>query len=238
MRRAKELGLTNLIPDSWHPDGSLREDDDVEGDQKDDGSSSGGGASPKGIPDGSGSTTSSLTLAVRDAPGPDMTLDGMPIAYNVAYDVTDRHGTFSETMAPGVCGGDVLTQRVQFLYDHRGLVLARAPVTLRLWDSAAGLRCRAMLDPGNSAAVDVFRSVARADVSQMSIGFVVAAAGDQWNDAYTQRRITRIGQLVDVSAVGSPASPTTWIKPSTAPADADRKREQTRARLRQLRSRR
>ena len=207
---------------------------------QDDGSTSGGDASSKGVADGSGSTTSSLPfVVVRDAQaGAGHVVDGSPIQYNTPYDVTDRHGTFSETMAPGGCSG-ILTQRVQFMYDHGGLVLARAPGTLKLWDSADGLRCRAMLDPGNAAAADVYRAVARGDVTQMSVGFVVAAGGDEWNDAYTQRRITRIGQLIDVSAVG-PAGITDHLDQARGsdPAKAGRMREQARARIRQLRSRR
>jgi hypothetical protein len=118
------------------------------GDDADDGSSSAGGVAI-GVADGSGSLSSAEPLESRSievravGDGGQMVLEGAPIVYNVPYEVYDRHGAFTEIMAPGVCRG-TLSQPTAFLYDHDGLVPARCPGTLTLTDTATSLRCRAV----------------------------------------------------------------------------------------------
>jgi hypothetical protein len=56
---------------------------------------------------------------------------------------------------------------------------------------------------------DLAIALQRQDVTQMSVGFVVAQ--DTWLDDFSVRTITRIGELLDISAVTYPASPTTSI---------------------------
>jgi len=123
----------------------------VESDAQQDGSSSSGNLNAAGIADGSASLASCLPVTVRAAGSSagGLVLEGAPIIYNVAYQVYERSlGSFLEVMAPGVCTrvlGE--NQSTVFLFDHRGLPLARVPTTLTLWDTPAALRCRAVLHP-------------------------------------------------------------------------------------------
>jgi HK97 family phage prohead protease len=200
-------------------------DGDVTGDDSDDGSSSGGNPQVRSID----------VRAATDDDG-QMVLVGAPIQYNVSYQVFDASGAFDEIMAPGVCR-DTLTQPTVFLYGHSGMVLARCPASLTLTDTPTALLCRAVLND-TSASRDLYAAVQRRDITQMSIGFVTAE--DSWNSDYTQRVVIRIARLVDASAVGNPASPTTWIKVAGSPgptADAARQarsRAEARARLQEL----
>jgi phage head maturation protease len=85
---------------------------------------------------------------------------------------------------------------------------------------------------------DVCAAVSRGDVSQMSIVFV--CGDDECGSGYATQLIKRIDDLIDVSAVGNPASPTTWIKAAGAadePAGRRAGRELARARLRKLKRR-
>ena len=207
------------------------------GDDADDGSSSGGGVTATGVADGSGSLSSAEPLETRSievraaGDGGQMVLEGAPIVYNRAYQVYDRHGAFDEVMARGACQG-VLSQPVQFLYDHQGLVLARAPGTLTLTDTTTALRCTAVLND-TQASRDLYEAVRSGCITQMSIGFVCGR--DSWNDAYTARVIERIDQLIDVSAVATPASPTTWIKLARPGDELGRQRRRRAAALQEIR---
>ena len=104
-------------------------------------------------------------------------------------------------------------------------MLARYPWTLSLAEDSRGLWQRAVLDTSNQTASDLVAAIRRGDVSQMSVGFIVAE--DRWSGDGTIRTIGRFASLIDVSAVGLPASPTTSI--SVARSD-DVSREVRRAR--------
>lgn len=136
---------------------------------------------------------------------------GTPIVYNSPYSVTDMFGEFTETMAPGVAANVLSGQPdVRFLFNHDGLPLARSSSgTLEMRDSKDGLTITATLDSRQQLANDLAVAIERGDVSQMSCGFIVA--NDTWNDDMTSRTIYRFSDLLDVSAVTYPASPTTSI---------------------------
>jgi HK97 family phage prohead protease len=139
---------------------------------------------------------------------------GTPIVYGVPYTVHDAFGTYEETMVPGVAR-QVLSEDpdVRFLINHGEggtLPLARTPSTMTLQDAPTGLNFTATLDTRQSAAADLVIAIDRADVSQMSCAFMVGS--DVWNEDYTQRTISSFAQLLDISAVTYPASPTTSIK--------------------------
>ena len=142
-----------------------------------------------------------------------ITLEGTPIVYNRSYSVHDMLGTFRETMAPSVCEGVLASpQRLdcRFLFNHDGLPLARTQAgTLELVNTRDGLRSIAQLDTRQTLANDLAVAIERGDVSQMSCGFIVGE--DHWSDDYSERTIVRISELLDVSAVTYPASPTTEI---------------------------
>lgn len=152
---------------------------------------------------------------VRVGSGSDgtLTLSGTPIVYNRSYTVHDMWGAFRETMAPTVCDG-VLASKFhldcRFLFNHDGMPLARTQSgTLELINTRDGLQCVATLDARMTLANDLAIAIERGDVSQMSCGFIVG--DDEWNDDMDQRTIHRFSELLDVSPVTYPASPTTHI---------------------------
>ena len=211
----------------------------VESDAQQDGSSSSGNPNAAGVADGSGSLASRLPVTVRAAGSSagGLVLEGAPIIYNVAYQVYERSlGSFLEVMAPGACTrvlGE--NQSTVFLFDHRGLPLARVPTTLSLWDTPAALQCRAVLDPDNQTAADLYRAVARGDVHQMSVGMIVG--DDEFSRDGAKRVVKRIDQLLDCSAVTNPASPRTWIKVAATGADRQRGRAWAQSEIRRVRHR-
>ena len=212
-----------------------RDDDDPTGDDHDDGSSSAGDPNAAGLGDMSRALSSHATFAVRtfSADGA-VFLEGTPTVYNFDYQVPDKYGTFTERMAPGAAGGCV-KQDVMFLFDHRGLPLARTPATLTLWDTPRALRCRATLND-SQVSRDLLAAILAGNVTAMSIGMVVE--DDDWNSAYTVRLVKRIGRLIDVSAVGLPANPATEIWVAGSEGARQRDRAWARRRLAQLRERR
>jgi HK97 family phage prohead protease len=139
-------------------------------------------------------------------------ITGTPMVYSVAYTVHDALGSFQETMLPGVVAEILGTCDTRFLVNHsREMIpLARtASRTLRLSDGPDALRFSATLDKRQSLANDLAVAIERGDISQMSVGFVVGK--DSWSDDYSTRTIRSISELLDVSAVTYPASPTTSI---------------------------
>jgi HK97 family phage prohead protease len=135
---------------------------------------------------------------------------GEPIVYDAPYTVMDMLGEFEETMKPGVMANLLDTVDCRFLFNHDGLPLARTTSgTLKLTDTKKALRFSAVLDTRQQMAGDLAIAIERGDVSAMSCGFVVG--DDVWSDDWSTRSIFRFDDLLDVSAVTYPASPTTSI---------------------------
>jgi len=146
-------------------------------------------------------------------------ITGSPIVYNTPYPVFDSMGSFEETMLPGVVSKILGTCDCRFLLNHsrETIPLARTTSrTLRLSDGPDALRFSATLDPRQSLANDLAVAIERGDITQMSCAFVVES--DSWNDTFTKRTISEFAELLDVSAVTYPASPTTSI--DLAPTDS------------------
>ena len=142
----------------------------------------------------------------------EITISGEPIVYEADYSVMDMFGEFTERMAPGVAS-DVLADGadVRFLFNHDGLPLARSTSgTLSLTDGPKGLTFQARLDARQQLANDLAIAIERGDVSQMSCGFIVAR--DEWDEAMEDRTVLKFADLLDVSAVTYPASPSTSIQ--------------------------
>lgn len=154
-------------------------------------------------------------LEVRDIKGGSGTLvnvEGEPIQYRSPYTVVDRFGEFQETMLPGVASHLLASADCRFLINHTGLPLARSSAgNLKLSDTPTSLRFTATVDTRSRQANDLIVAIERADVTSMSVGFVVAEGGDRWSSDYTQREVSRFRSLEDVSAVTYPASPSTTI---------------------------
>lgn len=149
-------------------------------------------------------------LELRDSGSNLVEITGTPIVYDAPYKVHDAFGEFTETMKPGVVSK--LLEKgtdTRFLFNHQGLPLARTTAgTLNLEDTPKGLSFRAQLDTRQSLAADLAIAIERRDITQMSVGMVVAE--DEWADNES-RTIHRLKALEDVSAVTYPASPTTNI---------------------------
>jgi HK97 family phage prohead protease len=150
--------------------------------------------------------------------GNEIVLSGLPIVYDNAYQVRDMLGSFRETMKPGVAQAAMSARDFdcRFLINHDGMPLARSVSgTLLFEDTPRGLRCEPHLDARQQAATDLAVAIERGDVTQMSVGFMVADGGDEWrwgDDGTEEREVYQFEDLFDVSAVTYPASPTTSIE--------------------------
>lgn len=154
-----------------------------------------------------------LGLEVRGLKGSGIEITGQPIVYNTPYVVRDAWGEFEETMRPGVVSGVINRCDCRFLFNHDGMPLARTTSgTMQLIDTPTGLSFVARLDRRQALAADLLIAIERGDVSQMSCGFIVDPTGDEWSADNTERQIFRFADLLDVSAVCFPASPTTSIQ--------------------------
>jgi HK97 family phage prohead protease len=152
-------------------------------------------------------------LEVRSAANADeIIICGSPIVYDAPYQVVDMLGTFTERMMPGVAS-DVLARGadVRLLVNHGGIPFSRTTSgTMTLTDSARSLNFEARLSANSHAASDLADAISRGDVSQMSVGFRCAA--DEWDEDMENRTIYQFADLLDISAVTYPASPTTSIQ--------------------------
>lgn len=233
MAAAKRLGCEDLIPDDWNSDGS------VGGDQKNQ-------ALVKAerrrkerrravalLPEVRNFTATGLE--VRSSRGADeIVIRGSAIVYDTPYLVRDFWGEFEERMRPG-CVSALLDRGVdcRLLLNHDGLALARtASGTLDLIDGSRALDIEARLDPHQHAANDFAIAVERGDMNQMSVGMVVG--NDVWGEdgATETRDVLGLDDLLDVSGVTFPASPTTTLDVAQRMAAA--MSQESRARVRKL----
>ncbi|MBR3346260.1 MAG: HK97 family phage prohead protease [Solobacterium sp.] len=111
---------------------------------------------------------------------------------------------------------------VIFLYDHRGRVMARnRNKTLTIQPDNVGLFIRAYLS-GSDLGPGLYADIQKGYVDRMSMQFTVAAhelteeRDDENKTRRLIRRITRVGKLYDVSAVGIPANDGTDISARSA----------------------
>lgn len=99
---------------------------------------------------------------------------------------------------------------VRLLVNHDGIPLARSKSgTLELRADGIGLFVRAdNLDLRNPTAQEMRSAMERGDIDEMSFAF--RATRQEWNEDYTERRITEL-RLFDVSVVTYPANPATHV---------------------------
>ena len=144
-------------------------------------------------------------------------LTGRPIVYN---QTTDIGGWFSEVIDSGALDGADLTD-VRFLVNHdtSRIPLARSRrnngnSTMQFSIDAEGMRLDwVKLDIENNAeAAALYSAVQRGDISGMS--FMFSVDEETWANLesdYPTRHITKIGTVVEVSAVTFPAYQQTSI---------------------------
>lgn len=116
-----------------------------------------------------------------------------------------ERGAFAESLNDGV--------DVRALIDHRGIAIARTGNgTLTLEEDDIGLRVE-IDTPDTTAGNDIYTSVQRGDVDQMSFGFTVRNGGDTWeedDEGMLVRTLTGVN-LLETSIVTFPAYPDTTI---------------------------
>lgn len=145
---------------------------------------------------------------------------GRPIVYESRTDL----GYFDEVISRGALDGADLTD-VRFLVNHdlRGIPLARSRrnngnSTMRLSPDYEGMEIAANIDvENNSQARSLYSATERGDISGMSFMFSIDAY--EWEDLesdHPTRRITKIGSVVEVSAVTLPAYDATSISARSA----------------------
>lgn len=215
--RAKALGLSDLIPDDWNADGSLKESDakppavamrrDLRGNTET-------RVSPRSefelreVPSGTGSTLLRFTGFAS------VTGDG------AAYEMEDWMGVWVETVSVGAFDRTLADGAdCAFLVNHGGISLARTRSgTLKLSavkngttspvPGVTGLYAQADLDPANPHVQAVRSAVERKDLSEMSFAFRVLR--DDWNAEYTTRTINEVSlHQGDCSIVNFGANPFT-----------------------------
>lgn len=143
-------------------------------------------------------------------------LTGRPIVYNSRTNL----GLFDEIIEPGALDGTDLTD-VRFLVNHNTMMIPLARSrrnngnsTMKLTPDENGLLIDYVsLDVENNADARALESaVKRGDVSGMS--FMFSIDGFEWENLesdHPTRHITKIGSVVEVSAVTFPAYDTTEI---------------------------
>lgn len=143
-------------------------------------------------------------------------ITGRPIVYNSRTDM----GYFDEIIDPGALNDTDLTDvRLLVNHDTKRIPVARSRrnngnSTMQLSVDAFGLNIDwASLDvEGNPEAAALYSAVRRGDISGMS--FMFSVDGESWDDLesdHPTRHITKIGSVVEVSAVTFPAYRATEI---------------------------
>ncbi|MGA0082001.1 MAG: HK97 family phage prohead protease, partial [Ilumatobacteraceae bacterium] len=144
------------------------------------------------------------TAEVRAAGDDTLVVEGYASNFDVEYDL----GYFKESVARGAFD-EVLNDDVRFLLNHTGAPLARTTNgTLELSVDETGLKYRAALADTQDGR-DLYKLIKRGDITQSSFAFTIDK--DEWSKDRSTRTITKIGRLLDTSAVTYPASPSTTV---------------------------
>jgi HK97 family phage prohead protease len=149
-------------------------------------------------------------------------LHGLVCPYDTPADIG---GQFFESVMPGAFSRALREkQDVRALVNHDpSQVLGRVGNgTLVLSDSPEGLRCVIKLNRESQAHRDLFASVKRGDINQMSYGFKATPTGEKWEVRKGQRYRTLTDvDLFDCSAVTYPANKGTTVSARNAVVDGE-----------------
>lgn len=165
-------------------------------------------------------------------------ITGRPIVYNSRTNL----GWFDEIIAEGALDEADLTDVRLCLNHDTSYVYARSRrnnpnSTMQLSPNASGLDITAHLAVGQSPkARDYFTAVTRGDIDKMS--FMFSVDGEEWLDLesdHPTRKITKIGSVVEVSAVTFPAYEATNITARSKEALENAKLELEKARANRAR---
>jgi HK97 family phage prohead protease len=196
IKRAKALGLTSMIPENWNASGAMNADSEP--------------VESRGLEQRAFTLDEVELRAGKDGL---LTLAGYASTFNDPYKVHDRYGSFDETILPG-SWDDTLrgAGNIHLLVAHGAhpvpLASTRAG-TLRLDPDSHGLGYEADIVPQRSSIhAEVAFAVERRDMDEMSVGMRIPADGDRWNDAQTERYISR-ADLIEISVLSRGANPST-----------------------------
>lgn len=145
-----------------------------------------------------------------ESDGKDLRLIGHAAVFNKR---SEEIFGFREIVLPGAFKESIKKDDIRALWNHDPAhILGRNKAgTLRLKEDDKGLRTEIDL-PDTQLARDLYTSVKRGDVDQMSFGFLVLPDGDQWRreNGEVLRELIKV-ELFDVSPVTYPAYPQTDI---------------------------
>jgi uncharacterized protein len=148
----------------------------------------------------------------RDDGSNGFTFEGVASVVDKPYSVRDMWGEFTETISAGAFNKTLRDSKADVAlfvnHNHQGIPLAtRGAGTLKLV-ADPDLRVVAELDPTRPDVQNVRSAVSRGEMRQMSIGFTVPKARDQWNEDMTERTIKEVA-LIETSIVWRGANPHT-----------------------------
>lgn len=145
-----------------------------------------------------------------------LVLEGTPIVFNQPTTINDTKGKYTEIIKPeALASADLTDTRLLYNHDTSKVPLAKAPKTMQLEKSPAGLRMVAQL-PDTEEARSVHTAVQRGDLSGMSFSFKVPPGGDSYNPRTNTRTINKIEKVYEISIVPFPAYPQTSIEARAA----------------------
>ena len=147
-----------------------------------------------------------------DGPNGAVTFEGIASVVDTPYQVRDQWGTFTETIRAGAFNKTLKDGKADVAlfvnHDTRALPLATRLDGSLVLGANPHLTVRATLNPARPSVQEVRHAVQDGQARQMSIGFNVPKARDQWSEDMSERIISEVA-LVEASIVWRGASPTT-----------------------------
>lgn len=148
----------------------------------------------------------------RDDGDTGFTFEGVASVVDAPYSVRDQWGEYTETIRAGAFNKTLRDSKadIALFVNHNMAAVplaTRGAGTLNLV-ADPNLRVTADLDPARPDVQVIRSAVARGEMRQMSIGFMVPKARDAWNDDMTERTISEV-QLLETSIVWRGANPHT-----------------------------
>ena len=164
------------------------------------------------------SYTAQLRAAGADTEATGHIVEGLAAVYEQETVIHDLAGDFVEIIRKGAFDStDFSDVRLFVNHDFNGIALARSrrnnksdkPNTMQLTVDDTGVHIRADLDTDrNEQASALYSAIERGDMDGMSFCFYVPEDGQTWSkreDGKVLREITRVGCVIEVSAVNFPA---------------------------------
>lgn len=156
--------------------------------------------------------------------GEELRIEGYFAVFNSNYQIT---ANMSESVAPGAFS-DTLGDDIRALIDHETMyVLGRNKAgTLELREDSHGLWGSVLINPKDTAAMDLYARVQRGDVDQCSFGFDILEEETDFLENGDVHWTIRKVKLYEVSCCTFPAYSETSIQARTEERENIMKREQ------------